>query len=100
MVGLFDILLISFFFFFKQKTAYEMRISDWSFRRVLFRSCVDGQRHGFSILADDQPRSDRAAIGVILGNECGHGTTFRIGSRSARRRPRTLAGDGTRIADT
>src|SRR3546814_8362073 len=26
------------FFFFKQKTAYEMRISDWSFRRVLFRS--------------------------------------------------------------
>src|SRR3546814_2148735 len=27
-----------FFFFFKQKTAYEMRISDWRFRRVLFRS--------------------------------------------------------------
>src|SRR3546814_9357764 len=25
-------------FFFKQKTAYEMRISDWRFRRVLFRS--------------------------------------------------------------
>src|SRR3546814_7878417 len=29
---------IVYFFFFKQKTAYEMRISDWSFRRVLFRS--------------------------------------------------------------
>src|SRR3546814_9591514 len=27
-----------FFFFFKQKTAYEMRISDLEFRRVLFRS--------------------------------------------------------------
>src|SRR3546814_12926939 len=27
-------------FFFKQKTAYEMRISDWSFRRVLFRSIL------------------------------------------------------------
>src|SRR3546814_2388425 len=26
------------FFFVKQKTAYDMRISDWSFRRVLFRS--------------------------------------------------------------
>src|SRR3546814_9735580 len=26
------------FFFVKQKTAYEMRISDWSSRRVLFRS--------------------------------------------------------------
>ena len=25
-------------FFFKQKTAYEMRESDWSSRRVLFRS--------------------------------------------------------------
>src|SRR3546814_7741051 len=25
-------------FFFKQKTAYDMRISDWKFRRVLFRS--------------------------------------------------------------
>src|SRR3546814_2878456 len=30
--------VIYYFFFFKQKTAYEMRISDWSFRRVLFRS--------------------------------------------------------------
>src|SRR3546814_5711775 len=29
-----------FVFFFKQKTAYEMRISDWSFRRVLFRSAL------------------------------------------------------------
>src|SRR3546814_3301877 len=32
------ILVLSYFFFFKQKTAYEMRISDWEFRRVLFRS--------------------------------------------------------------
>src|SRR3546814_8689479 len=28
------------FFFFKQKTAYEMRISDWSSDVVLFRSQV------------------------------------------------------------
>src|SRR3546814_1859106 len=28
------------FFFFMQKTAYEMRISDWSSRRVLFRSSI------------------------------------------------------------
>src|SRR3546814_5330747 len=27
---LFMVLLFTFFFFFKQKTAYEMRISDWS----------------------------------------------------------------------
>src|SRR3546814_1627990 len=25
-----DYIIVSFFFFFKQKTAYEMRISDWS----------------------------------------------------------------------
>src|SRR3546814_10642896 len=29
---------MSVFLFVQQKTAYEMRISDWSFRRVLFRS--------------------------------------------------------------
>src|SRR3546814_10216763 len=28
-------------FFFKQKTAYEMRISELEFRRVLFRSAYD-----------------------------------------------------------
>src|SRR3546814_4124250 len=27
---IYDVLLFVFFFFFKQKTAYEMRISDWS----------------------------------------------------------------------
>src|ERR1043165_6177687 len=29
-----------FFFFFKQKTAYEIRPRDWRFRRVLFRSGI------------------------------------------------------------
>src|SRR3546814_5512570 len=33
-----------FFVFFKQKTAYEMRISDWEFRRVLFRSAALGDQ--------------------------------------------------------
>src|SRR3546814_8962761 len=28
--GVSSVLWVSFFFFFKQKTAYEMRISDWS----------------------------------------------------------------------
>src|SRR3546814_16167417 len=35
--------LVSRFFFFKQKTAYEMRISDWS-SDVLFRSPVPASR--------------------------------------------------------
>src|SRR3546814_10715187 len=30
--------IVVFFFFFKQNTAYEMRISDWSSDVVLFRS--------------------------------------------------------------
>src|SRR3546814_3537916 len=34
------LLLCYLCFFFKQKTAYEMRISDWSSDRVLFRSLL------------------------------------------------------------
>src|SRR3546814_6212087 len=34
-----------FFFFFKQKTAYEMRISDWS-SDVCSSDLIDGQRGG------------------------------------------------------
>src|SRR3546814_2362964 len=30
MCGIFYVLLVLYIFFFKQKTAYEMRISDWS----------------------------------------------------------------------
>src|SRR3546814_7427850 len=30
MIFVIDFIFFSFFFFFKQKTAYEMRISDWS----------------------------------------------------------------------
>src|SRR3546814_21011168 len=40
--------VVYFFFFFKQKTAYEMRISDWSSDVVLFRSDpgTDGGHRG------------------------------------------------------
>src|SRR3546814_13937067 len=37
------VVLCFIFFFFKQKTAYEMRISDWSSDVVLFRSPILGQ---------------------------------------------------------
>src|SRR3546814_1745336 len=43
-VGCFCVLLC--FFFFKQKTAYEMRISDWSSDVVLFRSQLLFVEHG------------------------------------------------------
>src|SRR3546814_2785836 len=55
-----------FFFFFKQKTAYEMRISDWSSDVVLFRSADLVEVAG---LAAD--REHRQAAGVDLGLDVG-----------------------------
>src|SRR3546814_17112561 len=50
--------MLVLFFFFKQKTAYEMRISDWSSRRVLFRSLREQARARYGDLkqADDFTR--------------------------------------------
>src|SRR3546814_1648787 len=44
------------FFFFKQKTAYEMRISDWS-SRVLFRSPAAPAAGGGAGPGGDEPLS-------------------------------------------
>src|SRR3546814_1851641 len=52
-----------FFFFFKQKTAYEMRISDW-FRRVLFRSLGDLRQR--EVLLDRQAGDDAPVLGDQL----------------------------------
>src|SRR3546814_20297681 len=70
-----------FFFFFKQKTAYEMRISDWSSdvcssdlfeiavaaRHVHYRrDGFDGQRRAAEIrVQDDAAGVDRAAQGAL-----------------------------------
>src|SRR3546814_10385558 len=55
--------MICFFFFFKQKTAYEMRISDWSsdvcssdltiteYARNTYRQLISTATHGAAILA-------------------------------------------------
>src|SRR3546814_6955052 len=56
------------FFFFKQKTAYEMRISDWS-RRVLFRS----NENGLLLIFKPQVRSllgHRRYAGQAIGGQC------------------------------
>src|SRR3546814_5740526 len=45
-----------FFFFFKQKTAYEMRISDWS-----SDVCSSDLRRGNEIGRDGKADADRAA---------------------------------------
>src|SRR3546814_7724205 len=46
------------FFFFKQKTAYEMRISDWSSdvcSSDLHTDCTGGNRHPDTAIAHQQP---------------------------------------------
>src|SRR3546814_10975658 len=48
-------------FFFKQKTAYEMRISDWSSDVVLFRSTLEESRPAASQLVDRAFRASHAA---------------------------------------
>src|SRR3546814_5559818 len=50
----YNVCVFLFFFFFKQKTAYEMRISDWSSDRVLFRS-----------VRAPQPRAGRRRSGAV-----------------------------------
>src|SRR3546814_10443096 len=68
------------FFFFKQKTAYEMRISDWSSDvcssdltrvagvavRHLLGPLVAGQVHLVGVDDDDEVRSEERRV----GNEC------------------------------
>src|SRR3546814_3426425 len=83
-----------FFFFFKQKTAYEMRISDWSSDVVLFRSGVaqgPGRfrvRRGQCRRTDDPRSADAGAARLGLcdgGNWRKEGTEwpFPLDSRSA-----------------
>src|SRR3546814_9749546 len=69
------------FFFFKQKTAYEMRISDWSSECALPILLFGGERgrqafafrpeiHGFAVSQeiDEENASVRAAIGTAIGD--------------------------------
>src|SRR3546814_4976579 len=60
------------FFFFKQKTAYEMRISDWS--SDVCSSDLEGERYSFgaidirTTLRDLDPESLREQITTIEGD--------------------------------
>src|SRR3546814_5132466 len=64
--------ILCLFFFFKQKTAYEMRISDWS-SDVLFRS-RDWLWHGHGgrdcPAAGGHPAADRAQAHAQSGCQC------------------------------
>src|SRR3546814_6936133 len=71
------------FFFFKQKTAYEMRISDWSSdvcssdlppRRASPRARGARSRRRPADFAQDDARGNRAAIGRRAAAAPGRGT--------------------------
>src|SRR3546814_2452252 len=111
MMCLYVYLYLLCFFFFKQKTAYEMRISDWSsdvcssdLQLIAFSGKALGRnrrRHPLRLglqpaiegLCIDKPERvcGLAAIGLEKGREIGHRPTMppwinRVESRSARHR--------------
>src|SRR3546814_7591637 len=65
---------MGFFFFFKQKTAYEMRISDWSsdvcssdLRRVIFFDDI-GDRAQFGGIGEPALHARDDRVGAVLLN--------------------------------
>src|SRR3546814_10373900 len=74
------------FFFFKQKTAYEMRISDWS--SDVCSSDLCGARHRLKTPAEDRAGPERKTPpeisgGVFISAEC---SLIKIGRASCRER--------------
>src|SRR3546814_1334257 len=69
------VLYVCFFFFFKQKTAYEMRISDWSSDVCSSDLCgysfvvLGSAGRGESLLAMDQDNAIVFAQGAAGGKE-------------------------------
>src|SRR3546814_4505545 len=69
------VILVYCFFFFKQKTAYEMRISDWS-SDVCSSDLIGQECTRFSVtLADDVAQCDRPGIQV---DRCLHVTRLDV----------------------
>src|SRR3546814_2014089 len=84
-----DMLTVSFIFFFKQKTAYEMRISDWS-SDVCSSDLLD------------EPAATRdpgAARPAVRGRRASVRGARPAGRRPDRARPRTRTRQGARKSD-
>src|SRR3546814_4644218 len=82
--------MICAFFFFKQKTAYEMRISDWS-------SDVCSSDLGAQLAADDRHQDRHRALVVVLQRSAWHVRTLFL--HAATGRPRPLARYWPRAAE-
>src|SRR3546814_1132030 len=79
---------VYFFFFFKQKTAYEMRISDWS--SDVCSSDLHRETHRHWLLKRYSPRTERLACRYARGPAPRQAKKL-IGSRSVSAPPSQLA---------
>src|SRR3546814_10370815 len=90
------LLLNSFIFFFKQKTAYEMRISDWSSDGCSSDLPDDG--HGLHPFAAPrrQAAAGRAPEPLLLGDDAqgDRGARAAVPARSGHRLGRAAGDDG------
>src|SRR3546814_4561626 len=71
------------FFFFKQKTAYEMRISDWSSDGCSSDLHLHRRTAPIGLVRQDQPGVRGVPAGEI-GGRCGRCPCLRMGDRAAR----------------
>src|SRR3546814_3371154 len=103
---LFYVLCLVVFFFFKQKTAYEMRISDWS-SDVCSSDLLGAQAHQFlhvhEAVLEDRLVDDADAFGdAVHGHELrlhvGGETRMRRGDDVHRLRPAPAHVDGDAVA--
>src|SRR3546814_10676981 len=65
---MFDVCVYIFFFFFKQKTAYEMRISDWSSdvcSSDLLASFANQRNRALTALRAEQAKSEALLTNVL-----------------------------------
>src|SRR3546814_4213815 len=85
------VVILFIFFFFKQKTAYEMRISDWSSdvcsSDLDEEDCAGGLARDLLRLRRDEPADDRVAAPPARN------------ARAAGRAPARLADDDRGLAD-
>src|SRR3546814_21041267 len=79
---MYGVVAMVFFFFFKQKTAYEMRISDWS-SDVCSSDLSHGQRRRRHAAGDHGPQTQKAADAAG-----GHGQWYQGGGEGNPRRER------------
>src|SRR3546814_3441153 len=69
----------SFFFFFKQKTAYEMRISDWSSDVCSSDLRVRDAAARYIEFCKSTVPSELSLKGLRIALDCAHGANYQVG---------------------